>query len=58
MIKKEFRHRLQRLRIEIYRALENDDITLGLFPALFSVYSYIYLKDIEDLLCKRCKKKK
>lgn len=50
-LKIEYRRRLERLSKEINQALVEDDVNKGLLPALYSVLSYHWCKNSDDLTC-------
>ena len=52
-MKKEIRKSLERLQKAIERALKCDSIEMDLFPALFSVFIFLWCKSAVELMKKK-----
>lgn len=50
MLRSEFRRRLVRLERAIFASIGHDAVSVDLFPALFSVISYMWCRTYKDLL--------
>ena len=56
-MKKELKRRLMYLQRELNEAIEQNTTLKGLLPALFSVYTYLWCKGIDEFELKQKKGK-